>query len=135
MADGQLELEVTESALMADPDASIGVMLALDEAGVSFALDDFGTGYSSLAQLKRLPARTLKIDKSFVRDLASDRRDASIVQAIVHLGHDLGIAVAAEGVEQEETFQRVTEIGCDQAQGFHLGRPMPADDLAAWLER
>ena len=129
---GQLELEVTESALLADPVAAIRVMDELDDAGISFALDDFGTGYSSLSQLKRVPARTLKIDRSFLHNLTTDPRDASIVQAVVHLGHDLGIAVVAEGVEDERTLQRVAELGCDQAQGFFLARPMPSGELASW---
>ncbi len=133
VGDGQLQFEVTESALLIDPEAAIHVMSVLDRVGISFALDDFGTGYSSLSYLKRVPARTLKIDKSFLQTLTTDRRDASIVQAVVHLGHDLGIAVVAEGVEDEATLQRITEFGCDEAQGFYLGRPMSADDLAAWL--
>ena len=134
LADGQLELEVTESALLADPESAIRTMSELDRAGIAFALDDFGTGYSSLSHLKRVPARTLKIDKSFLHALKTDSRDASIVQAVVHLGHDLGILVVAEGVEDEETLERIAELGCDQAQGHHLGRPMPAADLLAWLE-
>jgi len=133
LADGQLELEVTESALLADPKTAIRVMAELAAAGICFALDDFGTGYSSLSQLKRVPARTLKIDKSFLRNLTTDPRDAAIVQAVIHLGHDLGIAVVAEGVEDEPTLERVAELGCDQAQGFHVARPMPVIDLASWV--
>ncbi|MDQ3537194.1 MAG: EAL domain-containing protein [Actinomycetota bacterium] len=129
----QLQLEITESAVMADPDGALQAITRLDGAGVSFVIDDFGTGYSSLSYLKRLPVRSVKIDKSFVRDMGSDERDASIVRSAIDLAHGLGLEVIAEGVETEQSYERLIELGCDCAQGFYLARPMPGPELTDWL--
>jgi diguanylate cyclase (GGDEF)-like protein/PAS domain S-box-containing protein len=129
----QLQLEITESAVMADPDGALQAITRLDGAGVSFVIDDFGTGYSSLSYLKRLPVRSVKIDKSFVRDMGSDQRDASIVRSAIDLAHGLGLEVIAEGVETQQSYDRLTELGCDFAQGFFLARPMPGPELTDWL--
>ncbi|HWH83998.1 MAG TPA: EAL domain-containing protein [Burkholderiaceae bacterium] len=130
-----LELELTESMLMQDVDQAVEVMARLRTMGVHLALDDFGTGYSSLGALKRFPIGRLKIDQSFVRDIASDDDDKAIVMAIISLGHRMNMKVLAEGVEtsQQATFLR--DNACDEIQGYHIGRPMPAHDIEAWLRR
>lgn len=131
----RLELEVTESAVMADPDGAVRAMGRLQEAGVRFAIDDFGTGYSSLSYLKRLPVGTIKIDRSFVREMANDERDASIVHSAIELAHNLGMRVVAEGVEGQRVYDMLSRLGCDYLQGFHIARPMPDSDLVAWIRR
>ncbi|MDP8978028.1 MAG: EAL domain-containing protein [Actinomycetota bacterium] len=128
-----LELEITESTVMAEPGRAMGVLAVLDGMGVSLAIDDFGTGYSSLAYLKQLPVRTLKVDKSFVTRLADDEEDAVIVQSTIDLARNLGLSVCAEGVENAAVWDRLAELGCDVAQGFFIARPMPAEDFARWL--
>lgn len=128
-----LELEITESLLMANPDRALKILLQLHRMGVHIAIDDFGTGYSSLAYLKRFPAQTLKIDRSFVRDLPNDQDDATITKALIAMAHSLGMDVVAEGVETDVQLSFLRNIGCDQAQGFYLGRPMPPEDLAKRL--
>ncbi len=96
------------------------------------AVDDFGTGHASLAYLKRLPVDELEIDQTFVRQLATDEADAAIVRATVGLGHSLGLEIVAEGVEDGESWARLAAWGCDVAQGYHLSRPLPADEVAGW---
>ncbi|MBA3431921.1 MAG: EAL domain-containing protein [Actinobacteria bacterium] len=129
----ELELEITESAIMADPEGAIKAISRMGAAGIAFAIDDFGTGYSSLAYLKRLPARSIKIDQSFIRDMADDERDASIVRSAIELAHNLHIGVVAEGVESPRVKKLLDELGCDCAQGFLFARPMPAAELVTWL--
>jgi diguanylate cyclase (GGDEF)-like protein len=128
-----LTLEITESHLMSDPARMAEVLHGLSSLGVRLSIDDFGTGYSSLAYLKQLPVAEVKVDKSFVRDLAVDAEDAAIVEAIITLAHTLRLAVVAEGVEDEATWDRLRELGCDQLQGYHLARPMREPELVAWL--
>jgi len=132
---GQLELEITESALMAHPDAAIRAIEQLTELGVAFAVDDFGTGYSSLAYLKRLPVRWLKVDRSFVCEMDTDHRDASIVHATIELAHNLEMAVVAEGIETRKACELLADLGCDYGQGFFLARPMPPNEVLPWVER
>jgi diguanylate cyclase (GGDEF)-like protein len=132
LAASSLTVELTETALMADPEGALKTLVRLGEMGVEIAIDDFGTGYSSLSYLTRLPVHLLKIDRSFVRELASETRQAAVVRSTVELGHTLGLQVVAEGVEDEATREFLSEIGCDRAQGFHLGRPMPAPDILRW---
>ncbi len=122
-----LELELTESALMTDPERANVVMGQLDAMGVLMAIDDFGTGYSSLAYLKRFPAHCLKIDRSFITGLPHNAEDSAITQAVVAMGDSLGLSVVAEGVENEEQLEFLARIGCHEVQGYHLGRPMPAE--------
>jgi len=129
-----LILEVTESAMIVDPKHSLETLQRLRDIGVSIAIDDFGTGYSSLAYLKKLPVSELKIDKSFVLNMMQDRDDEKIVRSVIDMGHNFGISVTAEGVEDEATLERLIEMGCDYAQGFYMGRPMPVSDLLHWLE-
>jgi diguanylate cyclase (GGDEF)-like protein len=128
-----LELEVTETMMLEDPTRSLEVLTRLDEMGIALSIDDFGTGYSSLAQLKRLPVRTLKIDRGFVASMCRDDRDAFIVRSSIQLGHNLGLAIVAEGVEDGPTLAALGALGCDSAQGYLIKRPCPADELTAWL--
>jgi diguanylate cyclase len=132
---GSLVLEVTESAVMADPALALDVLGRLHALGVGLALDDFGTGYSSMAYLKALPVDELKVDRSFVGQMASSTSDAVIVRSTIDLGHNLGLHVVAEGVESEGTWEELKTLGCDTAQGYHLGRPMPATELERWLQQ
>lgn len=128
-----LIMEITESAAMEDIDASLRVFDMLDAIGVRLSIDDFGTGYSSLSYLRRLPARQLKIDRSFVKDLASSLDAQSIVAAVVNLSHALGLEVVAEGVETQDQAAILTRLCCDELQGFLYALPMPESALLAWL--
>ena len=127
-----LTLEVTESSVMADPARAVDLLAQLRGLGVRLSVDDFGTGYSSLSYLKRLPVQEVKIDKSFVVDLASREQDEAIVRSIVDLGRHLGLDVVAEGIEDEATWQVLAAMGCTLGQGWHLARPMPPSELPAW---
>jgi len=129
-----LELEITESTIMIDPERALRTLKAIDELGVTLAIDDFGTGYSSLAYLKRLPVRTLKIDGSFVTKMLTDEQDEIIVHSTINLAHNLGLKVVAEGVEDEQVIARLMSHECDQAQGYYIARPQPAAEVDAWLE-
>ena len=128
-----LVLEITESAMMRDPVTAARNMELLRVAGVRFAIDDFGTGYSSLSQLRKLPVDELKIDRSFVSRAHLDADDASIVSSTIELGHNLGLKVVAEGVEVAETLLMLRKLGCDYAQGYLISKPMPADEVAAYV--
>ncbi len=130
---GRLELEITESSIMTDPARALRNLDALHVLGVHLAIDDFGTGYSSLAYLKRLPVQTLKIDSSFVRNMLEDLQDELIVNSTIHLAHNLGLMVVAEGVENEALLERLNDMGCDEAQGFFIGKPMSAVNTSEWL--
>jgi diguanylate cyclase (GGDEF)-like protein len=129
-----LEVELTESALMTNPEESAGVLKQLRKMGVSVAIDDFGTGYSSLSYLRRFPIDKLKIDRSFIRDLTISRTDESIVRAIVSLARSVGLKVVAEGIESVEQLEFVTRLECDQWQGYHCCAPQPAARFEAMLE-
>jgi diguanylate cyclase (GGDEF)-like protein len=128
-----LTLEITESSIMADADRAIRVLTGLARRGVRLSVDDFGTGYSSLTYLQRLPVHEVKIDKSFVFQVASDEADATIVQSIVELGHNLGLSVVAEGVEDQVSWDRLRGMSCDIAQGYYLSKPLPPASLTRWL--
>ncbi len=130
----QLELEITETTILADPFRVRQVLNRLNELGLGLAIDDFGTGYSSLAYLKRLPVQTIKIDRSFVMGMCEDSSDATIVRSTIDLGRNLGLDVVAEGVESQEVWDALRAQGCSLAQGYFIGRPMPAEDLAGLLE-
>ena len=132
---GALCLEITEDAVMSDLTRSSGVLAELEALGIRLALDDFGVGHSSLANLKLLPVHVLKLDRSFVMSMATDARDAAIVEAIVILGQAMALHVVAEGVERAEDLERLARLGCDVAQGYHVARPMPEDEVAAWAGR
>ena len=129
-----LGVELTESVLMADPERANEVLRRLRTMGVRIAIDDFGTGYSSLSYLKRFPAETVKIDRSFIRGLPADSDDAAITQAVIAMAHSLGLNVVAEGVETAEQLRTLRELGCDEAQGYLLGRPIPAAETARLLQ-
>jgi len=128
-----LRLELTENFLMSDSGRSNAVLDALSQVGVALSIDDFGTGYSSLSYLKQLPIDEIKIDRSFVIDMHDDGNDFMIVRATVELGKNLGLRVVAEGVEDRETFDRLADFGCDEAQGYYISRPMPLDEFGRWL--
>ncbi|HUW00696.1 MAG TPA: EAL domain-containing protein [Gallionella sp.] len=128
-----LELEITEGVLMDERNNVATALSELHALGVKIAIDDFGTGYSSLSYLKRFPIGTLKIDQSFVRDMASDTGDAHLVNAIIAMGHSLNIPVVAEGIETAEQLALLRANNCDLGQGFHIGRPMPFDALLEWF--
>jgi EAL domain-containing protein (putative c-di-GMP-specific phosphodiesterase class I) len=129
-----LTLELTESSLMVDPELAKTTMRQLSELGVSVAIDDFGTGYSSLAYLTDLPIGELKIDKSFVRAMSSDNRNAIVVRSTIELAHSLGLRTVAEGIEDAPTLERLRALGCELAQGFHLSRPLAGPKLATWWD-
>lgn len=130
-----IELELTESTLMADADRAITLMDELKSHGFALAIDDFGTGYSSLIYLKQLPADRLKIDMSFVRDMLTDRNDYAIVTTIIAMARSLGLRTIAEGVEGAPQADALQALGCDEVQGYHFGRPVPAEEFARlWLQ-
>ncbi len=129
-----LVLELTEGTVMRDPALSLQVLQVLSDLGVGLSIDDFGTGYSSLAYLKRLPVDEVKIDRSFVLELARDGDDAAIVRSTVRLAHDLGLRVVAEGVEDAVAYAALRDMGCDLAQGYLLSRPLDEDELETWLD-
>ncbi len=133
LAPRNLQLELTEGMLMSDSERSLDVLRDLSVLGVTLSIDDFGTGYSSLAYLSHFPVARLKIDRSFVRDMGSDAKGASIVSAIVHLAHNLDLKVTAEGIERADQLAALTRLGCDTGQGYLLGRPVPPGELAARL--
>jgi diguanylate cyclase (GGDEF)-like protein len=130
-----LQLEITEGVLMSDPTRAAATLSGLAALGLELSLDDFGTGYSSLVHLKRLPVSEIKIDRSFVQRMHVNEDDAVIVRSIIDLGGALGLRVVAEGVETVDAWNRLAELGCDLAQGWYLGRPMPADELTRLFER
>ncbi len=128
-------LEITESAIMDDPQRALATLDKLSRRGFALSIDDFGTGYSSLAYLKRLPVDELKIDKSFVMNMQEDEDDAKIVRSTIDLAHNLGLTVVAEGVENAVILEQLRALACDEVQGYHLAKPMPAEDLAPWCTR
>lgn len=129
-----VELEITESTIMSDPSRAEAALARIHRLGVKLSVDDFGTGYSSLAYLKRLPVQTLKIDSSFVRSMLNDEQDEIIVNSTINLAHNLGLRVVAEGVESSAIYQKLVDLGCDEAQGFYMGRPLPAPEAERWLK-
>jgi diguanylate cyclase (GGDEF)-like protein len=129
-----LELEITESAFMTDPTRAMAILDRLSFMGVRLSLDDFGTGHSSLSYLQRLPVNEVKIDRSFVMNMATDENDATIVRATIELGRNLGLETVAEGVETPQIWDQLGALGCDMAQGYYLTRPVPASELWTWLE-
>jgi len=134
LAAAWLELEITENVVMKDAEKTVATLNALKRLGLQVSVDDFGTGYSSLSYLRRFPVDALKIDKSFVRDIARDTDSAAIVKAVISLGHILNLRVIAEGVEDQEQYNFLLENGCDEVQGYLLGKPMPAEDFTRRLE-
>jgi diguanylate cyclase (GGDEF)-like protein len=129
-----ISLEITESGILDDPGHAIRNLERIAALGCKLAIDDYGTGYSSLGYLRRLPVHELKIDKSFVQGLANDANDAIIVRSTIELGHNMGLSVVAEGVEDEQTLERLRNLGCDVVQGFWLSRPLAATDVEHWAQ-
>jgi diguanylate cyclase (GGDEF)-like protein len=129
-----LTLEVTESAVMADPQKALAVLEHLRATGVRVAIDDFGTGYSSLAYLKQIPADDLKIDRSFTMSMLTDPTGQAIVRSTIELGHSLGLRVIAEGIEDDATYRALSNLNCDEGQGYYIARPLPREQLIAWLQ-
>jgi EAL domain-containing protein (putative c-di-GMP-specific phosphodiesterase class I) len=130
----QIILEVIESAIMAYPERTLDNIIRLDSTGVLLSVDDFGTGYSSLSHLQKLPVDELKIDKSFVQDMDTNANDLTIVRSMIELAHNLGLKVTAEGVETQEIWDMLKSHGCDLAQGYLMGKAMPADELIRWAK-
>ena len=126
-----LVLEITETSIMVDPERSNRTLRALNEHGIKLSVDDFGTGHCSLAYLRDLPVQELKLDRSFVRDIAVRERDAAIVRSTINLAHSLGMDLVAEGVEDASGAALLREMGCDIAQGYYFGRPQPGTDVLA----
>ena len=130
---GALQLEITEDFLMADHDRARSILTRLRDGGVQISIDDYGTGYSSLSYLRELPIDELKLDQSFVFPMADDPRAAALVASTIALAHSLGLRMVAEGVETEVAYTELARLGCDQAQGYFMSRPVPAAELDHWL--
>jgi EAL domain-containing protein (putative c-di-GMP-specific phosphodiesterase class I) len=132
----RLQIEVTESAVMSDAGRAADVLASLTGRGVAVSIDDFGTGFSSLGLLRRLPVHELKIDRSFVMGMSGEvdgSEDTAIVRSTADLAHNLGLNVVAEGVEDQWTLDLLGSFGCDQAQGYHIAKPMPSGEFVSWL--
>ena len=130
----RLILEITESAMMQDPNMGLNLLNQLHDLGVQISIDDYGTGYSSLAYLKRLPVSEMKIDRTFIKDMAVDEDDKLIVGTTIDMGHNFGLRVIAEGVEDGQTVDLLKQMGCDQVQGYYYAKPMPVDELYDWMK-
>jgi len=130
----QLEIEITESVIMQNPDFTIHILNEVQSRGIHISVDDFGTGYSSLAHLKRFSVNTLKIDKSFVRDVESSKTDAAITSAIIAMGNSLNLRVIAEGVETEGQYTFLQEAKCDEIQGYLISRPIPPEKVGEFIK-
>ncbi len=130
---GRIAIEVTESGFMEDPGLALDILRKLDTLGVRLSIDDYGTGYSSLSYIKKLPVQELKIDQSFIRNMVNDRGDAVIVKSTVDLGHNMGLKVVAEGVEDVESLAMLKQLGCDLAQGYYMSKPLAAEAFETWL--
>ena len=130
---GNVHFEITESAMLADPARAIETITDLNTLGICFSMDDFGIGFSSLSSLKQLPLASLKIDRSFISQMPTSERDTSIVRSTIHLAHDLGLKVVAEGVEAADSLAMITRMGCDQAQGFVIAPPAEGSVILDWV--
>ena len=128
----QLEIELTETAIISDPLLAGSILQRISELGVSISVDDYGTGFSSLTLLKRLPINKLKIDMTFIRNMLDCEQDAIIVKSTINMAHDLGLLVIAEGIEDEATMQVLSDLGCDEGQGFYIAKPLPAIETKCW---
>jgi EAL domain-containing protein (putative c-di-GMP-specific phosphodiesterase class I) len=131
---GWMVFEITESAIMADPARAQEILLKLNEMGIRLSIDDFGTGYTSLSYLTKLPVKEIKIDRAFVMNMTKNKSDAVIVRSTIDLAHNLDLDVVAEGVENQEHWDQLASLGCDAAQGYYMGKPMPAADLNSWFK-
>jgi EAL domain-containing protein (putative c-di-GMP-specific phosphodiesterase class I) len=132
-ARGRMIFEITETAVIQNPDMALAMLDRFAEAGIAISIDDFGTGLSSLAYLKRIRGQELKIDKSLVEGVTESQRDALIVRSTIDLAHGLGLKVTAEGVETSDCYALLSAMGCDQAQGFFIAKPLPLKELLTFL--
>lgn len=130
----RLRFEITESAMMVDPDRALAILNSLGEIGIRLSIDDFGTGYSSLAYLKQLPVAELKIDKSFITAMTTNENDAVIVRSTIDMAHNIGLRVVAEGVEDKASYEALAALGCDSIQGYYISRPVSAEEFVLWLQ-
>ncbi len=130
---GKLTVEITESAIIVDKESGFDALQQMKKLGINLAIDDFGTGYSSLSYFKHIPANELKIDQSFVRNMCSDSQDLELVKIIIHIAHQFGLSVVAEGVEDADSLKLLRELGCDHAQGFYFSKPLPREEFEAWV--
>ena len=128
-----LTVEITESAIMADPSQAVEILSRIHGLGIQISIDDFGVGYSSLSYLRKLPVDRLKVDKSFVINITQSEDDATIVRSTIELAHNLGLEVVAEGVESKGAYERLVELGCDTAQGYYISMPLPIGEFSNWL--
>jgi len=135
LSPSQLELEITESAIMEDDEITLATLNGLQQMGIALALDDFGTGYSSLSYLRRFPISRVKIDRSFVKEIPANADDVALTTAIIAMAHGLGLTVVAEGVETGAQEEFLRDSGCDELQGYRLGRPVPAEEFRHLLEK
>jgi len=133
IAPSQICLEITESGFMDEPEQALAILHRLHDLGLSLSIDDYGTGYSSLAYVKKLPVDELKIDRAFIMNMAHNKGDEMIVRSTIDLGHNLGLSVVAEGIDDEATLKMLRHLGCDYAQGFLISKPMPATAFVEWL--
>ena len=131
----RLTLEITENMIMEDTHHAFSVLECLRDIGVRISMDDFGTGYSSLALLKDMPLHELKIDKTFIMTFMSDEQNKSIVRTTIELAHNMKLAVVAEGIEDENTLRQLGDLGCEQAQGYFISKPVSSNDLLQWLNK
>ncbi len=129
----KLMIEITETALLTDPERAGTILSELASAGIRISIDDFGRGHTSIAYLSELPISELKIDRSFVTDMCENVAHAAIVRSVIELGHNLSMQVVAEGIEDDAVLQKLRELKCDLAQGYHIARPMPAEELSRFL--
>jgi EAL domain-containing protein (putative c-di-GMP-specific phosphodiesterase class I) len=128
-----LEIEITETAVMSDPDQAVTILRQLDAMGVKLSIDDFGSGYTSLSYLRSLPVACLKVDRGLVTNMNTHPEDAAITQAVIGLAHQLGLVVLAEGVESDAVLDRLRGMSCDEIQGYLLTQPLPVSELDSWL--
>jgi EAL domain-containing protein (putative c-di-GMP-specific phosphodiesterase class I) len=128
-----IQLEFTENAVLGDNPRVLEQLRALKRLGVSIAIDDFGTGYSALSYLQQFPANVLKIDRAFIKALRTSEHDQKLVRALIHMAHDLGYRVVAEGIEDREAYHLLAAWKCDEAQGFYVAEPMTVDQMEKWL--
>ncbi|NOY72045.1 MAG: EAL domain-containing protein [Gammaproteobacteria bacterium] len=131
----KLILEITETSIISEPEKALKILTRLDEMGITLSIDDYGTGYSSLAYVKKLPVDEVKIDRSFVKNIITDREDAVIVKSTIDLAHKLGMRVVAEGVEDKETGDALCKLGCDYVQGYYYSKPIDATEITTWLQQ
>ncbi|HKZ45876.1 MAG TPA: EAL domain-containing protein, partial [Thermodesulfobacteriota bacterium] len=128
-----VRFEITESIIMQNPELAIETITELTSMGIKFSIDDFGTGYSSLSYLQRLPVDVIKIDKSFVINMETDKNNTMIVRSVIELAHNIGLKVTAEGVENKEVMDKLISLGCDDAQGYYISKPITHEELVSWM--